>query len=69
MQQSFGTDNTNGTCDGLGLGDANDDCMVTGADLITVQQEFGSGLAAPVPEPASMVMLLLVSGLLTRRHP
>ena len=68
VQQNFGTDYTNGTCDGLGMGDANDDCLVTGADLIAVQQNFGKVLAAPVPEPAIMA-LLLAGCLLARRRP
>ena len=63
----FGTDYTNGVCDGLGLGDANDDCLVTGLDLISVQQNFGHPLVAPIPEPAAIAALVIVGGRLMRR--
>ena len=58
VQQNFGTiylvwGDTN--CDGIGLGDANDDCQVTGADLIAVQQNFGTvATAAPSRSSTSM---------------
>ena len=48
--------------DGLFIGDANDDGLVTGAGLISVQQNFGNTLApvgAVVPEPASVCLLTL----------
>ena len=62
MQQEFGKVGDPQTL----LGDASIDGAVTGADLITVQQEFGnvapaSGLAsasaAAVPEPSSIMLL------------
>lgn len=39
------------------MGDANDDGLVTGADLIAVQQSFAATLTpsgAPVPEPGGL---------------
>ena len=43
-------------------GDANDSGEVTGADLISVQQNFGNVVAAaPVPEPAAAILLVLVA--------
>ncbi len=61
VQQNFGTVDKNNPTDGLLVGDANDDGQVTGADLITVQQNFGNVLAAPVPEPAMLVLMSLGS--------
>ena len=53
VQQNFGM-----TGDPPLAGDANGDGQVTGADLISVQQNFGKALAAPVPEPATIVLLV-----------
>ncbi len=61
VQQNFGK------IGDIGMpGDANLDGLVTGADLIAVQQNFGKTQVAPVPEPASIAVLLLVGGLLVR---
>ena len=53
VQQNFGM-----TGDPPLAGDANGDGQVTGADLISVQQNFGKALAAPVPEPATIALLV-----------
>ena len=53
VQQNFGK-----TGDSPLAGDSNGDGQVTGADLISVQQNFGKALAAPVPEPATIVLLV-----------
>ena len=50
--------------DGLLLGDANDDGLVTGADLITVQQNFGNVAASPIEVPEPTAMLISCIGLL-----
>ena len=52
------------------LGDANNDGSVTGADLISVQQNFGAvaGPAAAVPEPATAGTLLGAVLAMTRRR-
>ena len=60
VQQNFGAI---GDANGLLLGDTNDDGQVTGLDLVIAQQHFGVTLAmnpvtAPVPEPASGMLLL-----------
>jgi hypothetical protein len=65
VQQNFGASET-GEPTGLLLGDANDDGFVSGADLIIVQQSFGATVLGPapalIPEPASVVVLVLLSG-------
>lgn len=52
-----------GPADGFLLGDCDDDGAVTGADLLCVTNNFGNTLAgvqsAPVPEPNSLVLLLV----------
>ena len=51
------------------MGDANNDSLVTGAGLITVQQNFGNVATAAVPEPTSVCLLTLASlGAMARRR-
>ena len=65
-------------------GDANNDGQVTGADLIAVQQGFGTegdgdvgfngiavpkvGATSPVPEPASLALVILAAGSMALRR-
>ena len=65
VQQNFGASKPGPT--GLSAGDANDDEVVSGQDLIAVQQNFGKALASPVPAPAAITTLLLASALTLRR--
>jgi len=68
VQQNFGS---TGSSSGLLVGDANDDGQVTGADLITVQQNFGNTLVpvgAEVPEPATGLLVVMLGGLLLPRR-
>ena len=52
----------------MGLGDANDDCLVTGADLISVQQNFGNLIGPPaLPEPTTALLLGVFTFVLGRR--
>ena len=68
VQQNFG-DVEAGEPTGMLPGDANDDGLVTGLDLIAVQENFGDALTAPLPEPASVLVLLAVGGVVAcRRH-
>jgi hypothetical protein len=63
VQQNFGNSGDPGIS-----GDANNDGLVTGADLISVQQNFGKAAAAPVPEPATIALLVGCLALCHRRH-
>ena len=55
------------------LSDANGDGDSDGADFLTWQQQFGSGppvtaASAPVPEPATLMLILAAAGLCARRN-